>query len=296
MWTLDEYNKWYRQTDSLTKENYDYLKQTLDSVRFYSKCLSGATYYPVNDLDNIYDILGSYIPRNWYVSGPYSITSIPTTNTRAISATTSAEYFDKYSKEYGLTLKNLFTPKRLIDDSLNNFIYVDVCSTEEIQNIADKKVGLVIDGVTLKQGHRILIKDQRTNVTLSSLIDADSYFYPTNYYEALNQAIGSVDTDYYYYNEFNGIYIYKDSKLVKETDLDIYADCVRYSICVKLGATNKDKQFHLTRMRDGYYPTTSENLPIDFKEKHNWIIRNRVDYNNVLDLNYYDILKHSTQT
>ena len=133
MWTLDtEYNKWYRQTDSLTKENYDYLKQTLDSVRFYSKCLSGATYYPVNDLDNIYDILGSYVPRNWYVSSPYSITSIPTINPRAISATTSTEYFDKYSKEYGLTLKNLFTPKRLIDDSLNNFIYVDVCSTEEI--------------------------------------------------------------------------------------------------------------------------------------------------------------------
>ena len=297
MWTLDtEYNKWYRQTDSLTKENYDYLKQTLDSVRFYSKCLSGATYYPVNDLDNIYDILGSYVPRNWYVSSPYSITSIPTINPRAISATTSTEYFDKYSKEYGLTLKNLFTPKRLIDDSLNNFIYVDVCSTEEIQNIADKKVGLVIDGVTLKEGHRILIKDQRTNVTLSNLIDADSYFYPTNYYEALNQAIGSVDTDYYYYNEFNGIYIYKNSKLVKETDLDVYADCIRYSICVKLGTTNKDKQFHLTRMRNGYYPTTSENLPIDFKEKHNWIIRNRVDYNNVLDLNYYDILKHSTQT
>jgi len=296
MWKLDEYNKWYRQTDSLTKENYDYLKQTLDSVRFYSKCLSGATYYPVNDLNNIYDILGYYVPRNWYVVSPYGTPTIPATYPRAISATTSTEYFDKYSEEYGLTLKNLFTPKRLIDDSLNNFIYVDVCSTEEIQNIADVKIGLIIDGVTLKEGHRVLVKDQRTNVTLSNLIDPDSYFYPTNYYGADNQAVGSVDTDYYYYNEFNGIYIYKNSKLVKETDLDVYADCVRYSICVKLGSTNKDKQFHLTRMRDGYYPTTSENLPIEFKEKHNWIIRNKVDYNNVLDLNYYDILKHSTQT
>lgn len=296
MWILDkEYNKWYRQTDSLTKENYDFLKQTLDSVRFYSKCLSGATYYPVNDLDNIYDILSYYVPRNWYVTSLYG-TTIPANNPRSISATTSTEYFDKYSNEYGLTLKNLFTPKRLIDDSLNNFIYVDVCTTEEIENLTDKKVGFVIDGVTLKEGHRVLVKDQRTNVTLSNLIDASSYFYPTNYYEALNQAIGSVDTDYYYYNEFNGIYIYKNNKLVKETDLDIYDNCVRYSICSKLGTTNKDKQFHLTRMRDGYYPTTSENLPIEFKEKHNWIIRNRVDYNNVLDLNYYDILKHSTQT
>jgi hypothetical protein len=179
MWTLDtEYNKWYRQTDSLTKENYDYLKQTLDSVRFYSKCLSGATYYPVNNLDNIYDILESYVPRNWYVSSPYSITSIPTTNTRAISATTSTEYFDKYSKEYGLTLKNLFTPKRLIDDSLNNFIYVDVCSTEEIENIRDVKWFKDLSSVYSKLEE--IVRDEYDTSLEQFLID---------YYELKNKLI-----------------------------------------------------------------------------------------------------------
>ena len=296
MWTLDtEYDKWYRQTDKLTKDNFDFLKQSLDSVRFYSKCLSGATYYPVNDLDNIYDILGSYVPRNWYVTSPYG-TTIPTNNPRPISSTSSVEYYDKYLKDYGLTLKNLFTPKRLIDDSLNNFIYVDVCTTESIEFLTNKKVGLVIDDVRLKEGHRVLVKNQTTTVTLSNLIDAASYFYPKNYYVSPNQPVGSVDTDYFYYNEENGIYIYKNSKLVRESDLDLYEDCVRYSICSKLGTTNKDKQFHLTRMGDGYYPTTSDNQPIEFIEKHNWIIRNRVDYNNVLDLNYYDSLKHPEQT
>ena len=39
------------------------------------------------------------------------------------------DFYDKYLPEYGLTLKNLFTPTRLIKDSLNNYIYVDVATT-----------------------------------------------------------------------------------------------------------------------------------------------------------------------
>ena len=299
MWILDsEYNKWYRQADTLTVKNFDFLKQSLESVRFYSKCLSGATYYPVNDLDNIYDILTNPIPRNWYVSSPYGTSNTPSTNPFVIVESTSDEYYNKYVREYALTLKNLFTPKRLINDSLSNFIYVDVASTIEIVDLTEKKIGLVIDGVVIKEGHRILVKDQRTYVTLSNSIDPDSYFYPKNYHvdELSFRTQSGVDTDYYYYNEYNGIYIYSKNKLVKESDLDIYNDCIRYSICVKLGQLNKNKQFHLVRMRDGYYPTTSDNLPIEFVEKHNWIIRNRVDYNNVLDLNFYDVLKHDSQT
>jgi hypothetical protein len=30
--------------------------------------------------------------------------------------------------------------------------------------------------------------------------------------------------------------------------------------------------------------------------KHNWLIRNQVDYNNLFEINYYDILKHGTQS
>lgn len=296
MWKLDtEYNKWYKQRDSLTKENFDYLKQSLDKVRFYSKCLSGATYYPVNDLDNIYDILSSYVPRNWYVTGTYSITAFPAQNPRPITATTSNEYYNKYVAEYGLTLKNLFTPTRLINDSISNFIYVDVTTTQELENIGQTVVDLIIDDVKVREGHRVLVKDQRTYVTLSNFIDPDTYFYPIPYYVDPNQAVGSVDTIYYYYNELNGIYKYSDNKLVRESDLDLYDNCIRYSICTKLGTVNREKQYHLVRMMDGYYPSVSENQPIEFKEKHNWVMRNRVDYNNVLDLNYFDVIKHDAQ-
>ena len=295
MWTLDtESNKWYEKRDFVTKQDFDYLKQTLDSVRFYSKCLSGATYFPVNNLNNIYDVLGSYVPRNWYVASTYSITSFPAENPRPINQLSSDEYYNKYISEYGLTLKNMFTPKRLIDDSINNFIYVDVCTVEQVDNIGQTIIGLTIDGVLLKEGHRVLIKDQKTFVDLLNSVDPSLYFYPTPYYQDINQPVGSLDTRYYYYNEINGIYIYKKNKLIRESDLDIYDNCVRYSISVKLG-TNKDKQYHLSRMLDGYYPSVGENQPIEFIEKHNWIIRNRVDYNNVLDLNYYDSLKHYEQ-
>lgn len=296
MWTLDtEYNKWYRKRDFITKSNFDYLKKSLDSVRFYSKCLSGATYYPVNNLDNIYDVISTHIPRNWYVTGPYSITSFPSENPIAINQTTSNEYYNKYLPEYGLTLKNMFTPKRLIDDSVSNFIYVDACTTDSLDTLGQVVIGLTIDDVRLKEGHRVLVKNQKTFVTLLNSIDPDTYFHPTVYYKDPSQAVGSLDTLYYYFNEENGIYIYKSNKLIRESDLDLYDNCIRYSICVKLGTSNREKQFHLSRNRDGYYTSVAENQPIEFLEKHNWIVRNKVDYNNVLDLNYYDVIKHGQQ-
>ena len=58
MWTYNtDYSKWYANDDSISKNDFDYLKQELKATRFYSRCLSGATYLPVNDLNNIYDIL-----------------------------------------------------------------------------------------------------------------------------------------------------------------------------------------------------------------------------------------------
>ena len=57
MWVYDsDYKKWISNDDYLNKENYLFYQQELSSVRFYSKCLSGATFIPVKDLDNIYDI------------------------------------------------------------------------------------------------------------------------------------------------------------------------------------------------------------------------------------------------
>ena len=93
MWIINkDTSKWSLTTDSLPKETFDVLKQELSKLRFYSKCLSGATYIPMIDTNNIYDILGHYSPRNWYVSSPYSVTPIPPEHPYVISITTSNDY------------------------------------------------------------------------------------------------------------------------------------------------------------------------------------------------------------
>ena len=166
MWIFNnDLNKWVGKKDQLEQSNYDYLKQELSSTRLYSKCLSGATYLPINNLDNIYDILGKYKPRNWYIdveSSQYSNTIIPT-NPTPITPITSYEYYTKYLSEYGLTLKNMFTPDKLIKNSIN-FIYVDVASTDRIE-LGDRNINLVIDNVKILNGHRILVKDQKETDT-----------------------------------------------------------------------------------------------------------------------------------
>ena len=78
MWVYNsDFKKWYANNDSISKFDFDLLKQELKATRYYSRILSGATYLPVIDVDNIYDILGHYTPKNWYVSSPYSVTPIP---------------------------------------------------------------------------------------------------------------------------------------------------------------------------------------------------------------------------
>jgi hypothetical protein len=58
MWIYNSnFGKWSSSGDNLTKTSFDLLKQELSATRFYSRILSGATFIPVNDLDNIYDIL-----------------------------------------------------------------------------------------------------------------------------------------------------------------------------------------------------------------------------------------------
>ena len=104
------------------------------------------------------------------------------------------------------------------------------------------------------------------------------------------------NVQYEWYNEDNGIYTYTNNQLVKTDDLDTYLKSYKYSVNVKLGTTNREKQFHLARLKNGYYPVGSENQNLYFFEKNNWILRHRVDYNNIFDINYYDILNHATQS
>jgi hypothetical protein len=303
MWTYNEnYNPtdsssriWNQNDDTLGKEDFDFYKQELKSVRFYSKCLSGATYLATNSLDDIYNILNINNYKNWYIGSDgsqYSISLIPTEYAESITPENSNDYYNKYLSEYGMTLKNLFTPKRLIDDSIKNFIYVDVATNEFIEDIESDKIGLTIDGVKLKEGHRILIKDQKSRLTLMVFDNPDLYF--SGRYYVVENFGGTIE--YEYFNNENGIYLYKNNKLIREKDLDDYEKCIRFSIIAKLGESNRGKQWHVVRLKNGYFPTTSENDPIEFEENHNYILRNKIDYNNLFEINYYDLLSNPTQS
>jgi len=279
MWKLNtDLNKWIKQEDSLSKNDYDNLKQDLQKVRLWSKCLSGSTYLAVNSLDDIYD------PLNYSKN-------FPVVDSMLATSENYVEFYDKYLKDSAFTLKTLFTSSKLISDQLKRYDEVDVATVGEIN------VGLPIyeiDGIILKEGHRVLVKDQKSSVTLSDTVDPKVYFSTTipvsNYYE-IEDVGGS--TTYEYYNSENGIYRMVSNKLVRESDLDSYDSAYRFSVSVKLGNSNRDRQFHLVRGSDGYYPMTGQNL--EFQEKHNWVLRNRVDYNNIYDINYYDILHHGPQ-
>jgi hypothetical protein len=296
MW---EYNtledRWKRKRDFLDIDNYNFLKEEQESVRYYANCFSGATYIPINDENNIYDILSKRRYKTWYIDpniSDYVSTLVPPNYPVPINRDSFYDYYTRNLSEYSLTLKNLFTPEKIIKDSFNSFIYVDLATTEEILDLSENVENRVIDGVKTIDGHRILVKDQVKTTILPITTDPDEFF-DGNY--RLIETIG-LNSTYEYYDETNGVYLVDQGNLIKQNDLDDYNVCVRYSISVKLGEVNKNKEFHLSRLLNGFYPTTRFNEPIEFVEKENRIIRNQIDYNNVLDLNYFDILKHPVQS
>ena len=296
MWKYNnDLNKWYSTEDVLPQADFDYTTQELSATRYYSKCLSGASYIPVNSLDDLYDVIGEYKERNWYVglgTSNYSNYLIPSRSPVEINDLTFSDYYEKYLSDYGMTLKTLFTPNRLIKDQLSNFVYVDVATVTSLDDLAANYTNLVIDGARLKEGHKVLIKDQITTISLLNTVDPNTFFIGT--YSTIANFGASIE--YSYYNETNGIYKFTNSKLVREPDLDDYENCKRYSVVVKEGISNRGKQFHLNRLLSGYFPSTSIDEPIYFTEKKNWIVRNSIDYNNLFEINYYDVIKSSTQS
>jgi hypothetical protein len=304
MWSYDSENGIWKQRDNvLTFENFEFLKQELSSYRFYSKCLSGATYFTTKSLNDIYNVLGDFRPREWYLNPGefiYSNSTIPSEYASPINGTSSFDYYTKYLNEYGLTLKNLFTPERLIKDQINNFLYVDVASTEQIDDLFAQNFDRFIDGVKLVEGHRVLIKDQQTYKFIAVNENSDNFFFG-NYYLSGNSGTFN---QYRFFNEENGIYKYTNGFLILESDLENYEDCIRYSVVVKMGELNKEKQFHLSRLLNGYFPKSGDDgvftdisrNPKEFTEGKNWIVRNKVEYNNLFELNYYDVVKFATQS
>jgi hypothetical protein len=108
MWKLNtDLNKWIKQEDSLSKNDYDNLKQDLQKVRLWSKCLSGSTYLAVNSLDDIYE------PLNYSKN-------FPVVDSMLATSENYVEFYDKYLKDSAFTLKTLFTSTKLFPTSLRD--------------------------------------------------------------------------------------------------------------------------------------------------------------------------------
>lgn len=279
-------DNWEKKVEKLDKRIYNYLRQEIEDVRFYSKCLDGTSYVASQDLNDIYDVLKyksniTYKVDNTY-SDKFNGISIDGLSISPSGFSETGLHY-RYNQEYGFTLKNLFSPNRLINDS-TNYLTVDVATTETFNfNNIDINTSMKIDGVLLLEGHRVLIKDNTTNVTLNSSVDPSTYF-SSNYYTL--SSVGSSIT-YYYYSTENGVYLYTGGTLVREPDLDNYITNIRYSVDTKMGTVNTEKQFHLSRLLSGYYPLVSNTEPIEFIEKENFIVRNSIEYRNVLDNQFY---------
>lgn len=314
--------KWISSKDSLKKSDFDSLMQDFKSYRFYQKCLSGSTYVGVNspiigtrqncDINDVYDILTSGYTQSTYFFGyqpvPNALTfseiysgPIPNNSSRIDSIEDLNTWSNKILPDYNFTLKNLFTPERLIKDQKSNIYYIDLATTESIPNLTSKLPGLTLDGIIVKEGHKILVKDQFILVTISSSINPDIFF--NGYYE-VNNIVGT-NTTYRIPTSDNGIYTFTNGSLVRSKDLDDYNSLVRYSICAKLGNSNREKQFKLRRLNSGLfpeyysgtlYPGGPSGESIKFEETHNWVLRQRVDYNNLFELSLQDTLKHATQS
>lgn len=286
MWLFNtDKNIWEKQTDTLSKVDYDNLKQDLSKVKLYSKALSGSNYLSISDVDNIYEPITYKNYKSWYVdpsSSIYLVGSIPL-NGEPINKTTIDDFF-KYREESGFTLRNNFTPERAILEL--NMIEVDAATTTAID--LNEKI-FTLDGVKLIEGHKVLVKDQTETIDLSFSVDPATYFLGDYY--LINNNVS--DSTYYYYSSTNGIYTYTNNKLVKDVFSD-YLDYKNLIVYIKQGTVNFDKQFHLSRLNNGYFPVEGE--PMQYLDKHSYLLRHQTDYHNLYENNYLDIIKHGTQS
>lgn len=288
MWIYNtDTSKWELQINGVDIIEFDNLKQDMSKTALYSKALSGASYLYTNYTDNIYESLNYRDYNSWFVdpsSSVYnSVSSLPGGG-KAINQN-SFSLYQKYTHEYGFTLKNTFTPIKGIKNS--NFISVSAATTNAID--LNSTTISTIDGIKLKNGDRILVKDQISTVSLQLGVDPDDYFIGNYYLISENTS----DNTYNFYNSDNGIYVFNQNSLTKSI-IATYSNSSNLNVYVNIGNINADKQFRLSRKLDGYYPIETE--PFEFKETKSYLVRNQVDYNNLYENNYYDILKHGTQS
>lgn len=277
---------WVKQTDSLDKLTYDNLAQDLSKLQLYSRALSGATYLYINNTSSVYDSLKYKDNNLWYIepsSSAYSTMTLPAGG-NLINSSNLSDY-EKYSHEYGFTLKTLFTPTRAINEI--NSHNVKVATTAQLDLTSSTFSS--IDGIILNNEDLVLVKDQLSTVDLAYTVDPNTYFAGNYYLISDNVA----DKTYEYYNEDNGIYKFNNGILTKVV-MSTYSLTSQLSVYINLGDTYQDTQFSLSRLLNGLYPV--EGQPFEFKSSHNYLLRNQVDYHNLFEVNYYDSLKHATQS
>lgn len=161
------------------------------------------------------------------------------------------DIYDNFSldnwEEYQNTIKSHYTPNNIIND-LVNIIQVDLASTLNI-DILQTFINPILDSKIVLEGHQILLKDQ-TNT-----------------------------------NE-NGIYKFTNGKFEQITSLSNYADRINFTVYVKLGIINKNKQFILERDLLSLYPSDTDNKT--FKDGHNYVIKHKFEYKNLNDITLHE--------
>ena len=295
MWNQNADSKeWLRVEDTLSKESFDFLRQEIADTRLYQVCLSGASFMVANDPSNLYGVLLFTQSGSWVVSSPGSPYSDTYEVESAIQITSDTlPEWHRYLAEHGFSLRTKFTPVKTIRDALSNYKEVDAATTGPIQNIGQPSPGLVVDGYPLKVGNLLLVKDQTELVGLSNSVDPYSYF--TGSFAV--GVVGSSSTTYSVYTAENGVYVYdSDYALSRATGPTGYAGAYGLSTHVRSGRTNYQSEYHLDRLPTGYFPEWEAGDRASFSRKRNWLIRHRVDYNNIYELVYNDIRKHGPQT
>ncbi len=152
--------------------------------------------------------------------------------------------------EWGYSQRNLFTSEKILTKLLKNFTLIDLATTE---NIDINKIYpiLNVDGTLAVSKHKILLKNQ----------------------------INTTE---------NGVYEYLNQKLTLDISFDTIEDYYLYSVYVKEGIFNREKQFFLDREQNGEYPSLDE--PKIFIESTNYIVRNRLSYRLLQNHSFSDLV------
>ena len=140
----------------------------------------------------------------------------------------------------GKSLVNMYNEYDLIEDVLKNLHIVDVASNS---NIDIKKQCVSVDGVNLRQGHLVLLKDQ------DKLNENDIYI-------------------------VNSSYFLENYRLLSDRDKSY-----KFSCSIKLG-TNSDKQFFLNTTKtntDEFFPIYFEEKT--FIEGQSYLLKHLINYN-----------------